>query len=357
MKLCLTVIRASVACFLLCGVFAGCASQEKETLLNETLLEDSAQDSDAAPELLTYQPAEDDGTWYNMPGLRSVFGDFGPASELIVDAGRSAELIDRGRYVVQNVAACGICHGRDPAQPASPLSGGRRMEDSYGGVTAANISPDRQTGIGSWSYGEIARAIRASIDRQGKPLSLELHSGYRWMSDRDVKAVVFYLKSLPPKRNAVKRRELGGLERNAWGLFPRHQELRGYVPVMPDNWAVPYGRYLATEISRCASCHTPPGGEPFSGVNWEEQQSSWSILGDFSGDADASERFPVSGPNIRGRDESGLGQWTLEQIVDYLHHGTTPAIRRSNPALCPWQHFSGMSPADKEAIANFLKTL
>jgi len=73
-----------------------------------------------------------------------------------------------------------------------------------GMVVAANITPDRETGIGGWTDGEKIRAIREGVDRDGRVLfPMMPYGNYRLMSDEDVYAVVAYINSLPAVRNPL----------------------------------------------------------------------------------------------------------------------------------------------------------
>jgi hypothetical protein len=65
--------------------------------------------------------------------------------------------IERGRYLTI-VGDCESCHN-DPNTKAS-FAGGRSIETPFGNVLAANITPDRETSIGGWSYDEYVKSIR-----------------------------------------------------------------------------------------------------------------------------------------------------------------------------------------------------
>ena len=300
---------------------------------------------------------------------------------------------DLGIYLT-SVAACGSCHGKDPKEPNSPLSGGRPLKDQFGPVNAANITPDKETGIGGWTVNEIVRAMRTSVGKSEHALSLELHSGYRWMSDRDARAIATYLLASPPVKNGVDRRELGIFERKRLGLFTRYSTVEGYIPSPRRSGTPAYGRYLAKSVTNCGFCHTEAGGlvesaVPFAGG---EQRSgrgffeSIQKLGELlmkhedssQREADAAavlaaadaesprpavrvlkpnEEFPVGGPDIRGTSGELIKDWTEEQIADYLSFGSSPDGKQVDGGLCPWPYYSIMEESDKLAIARFLKTL
>ena len=73
-----------------------------------------------------------------------------------------------------------------------------------GAVTAPNITPDRETGIGAWTDGEKIRAIREGISRDGRVLfPMMPYPNFRMMSDEDVYAIVAYMNTLPAVRNPL----------------------------------------------------------------------------------------------------------------------------------------------------------
>jgi len=71
---------------------------------------------------------------------------------------------ERGAYLVNAVAVCGNCHTpRDAAgKPidGKELSGGREFDIAAGHIVGSNITPDRETGVGTWSLGQIVYALR-----------------------------------------------------------------------------------------------------------------------------------------------------------------------------------------------------
>src|SRR5665213_338133 len=75
--------------------------------------------------------------------------------------------IERGRYLTI-AADCAACH-TDPDQNR-PFAGGRAIETPFGNVLAPNTTPDRETGIGSWSDAQFDAAVRQGRRLDGKRL-------------------------------------------------------------------------------------------------------------------------------------------------------------------------------------------
>ena len=76
--------------------------------------------------------------------------------------------------------------------------------DMPGQIYAANITPDVETGIGSWTDGEKIRAIREGVDKNGRALfPIMPYSFYRYMSDEDVQSLVAFLDTIPPIKHQL----------------------------------------------------------------------------------------------------------------------------------------------------------
>lgn len=262
----------------------------------------------------------------------------------------SAARIARGKYLFA-VADCDGCHSvRDFTRFAGPVvEHGRGAGFVFpkelgmpGTVAAANITPDRETGIGAWTDGEKIRAIREGVSRDGRPLFPMMgYTRFRKMSDDDVQSLVAYLNSLEPVRNRLPRTQVN---------FPVSMLVRtapqpaGHVASPDRANRIKYGEYLAN-IAGCAECHTGDGGEPFAGG--------------------AEFKFPgvrVVSANITPDPDTGIGSWSEEMFVSrftsyraYLANGA-PKIEASKFTIMPWLSFAQMEPDDLKAIYAYLRT-
>ena len=80
--------------------------------------------------------------------------------------------LDRGAYLMNGPVACGNCHNaRDEKLqfiPGKEFAGGFHLFDPIGiDAYAANITPDPDTGIGTWTDEEIITAIREGKTKEG----------------------------------------------------------------------------------------------------------------------------------------------------------------------------------------------
>jgi cytochrome c553 len=233
-------------------------------------------------------------------------------------------LLERGRYLVETVAFCGVCHNTPDANgkiiPEMELAGGRviKLDDMrsvlpdlpLGDIRAVvpNITPDPETGIGRWTDTQIATAIREGRRPDGSiigpPMPIAL---YRGISDNDLTAIVTYLRTVPPKHNAVTQHSTYPIPIEPYG--PRID----HVADPADN-PVARGAYIAGPLAHCMDCHTPV----LSLV-----QRDWSRMG--------AGGMPLKGPlgivvaaNITPDKQVGIGDLTDDQIRNAITKGVAP---------------------------------
>ncbi len=145
------------------------------------------------------------GAIYNLPGLapsEMVAEQFnaGIPDPQPADFARPEDyaLAQRGKYLFAT-SSCSFCHGNNGA------GGGKFNWQNVGTIWARNISMDVDTGIGSWTDEQIARAIRSGVSADGRPLFWQ---GMPWdhfsdLDEEDVRALVIYLRTLPPVNHTV----------------------------------------------------------------------------------------------------------------------------------------------------------
>lgn len=274
-----------------------------------------------------------------------------PASDVTVP--RSPERVARGAYLVNHVGACFACHSPLDAATHQPLAGqtgagGRRFgreEGLPGNIYATNLTPDPETGLGNWSDGEIIRAVREGVSKDGHALfPIMPYPNYRQMSDADVQDVVAFLRTLEPIKNEIPPRELDFPVNMIVNAMPK--PLTAAVPPPPSakDDIVARGKYV-TAMASCAECHTPQtprgpdkqrfmaGGFPFT----SEGQTVWM-------------------PNITADQETGLGGWTDQQVEAAIRFGQRPDGRQLSLVM-PWANYNGMSPEDMQSMIAYLRTV
>ena len=262
---------------------------------------------------------------------------------LCLPAAAQSDPVARGRYLVETIGACGNCHtpkGPQGDLPGMHLAGGMVLEEAPFRALASNITPDRETGIGAWTDAQVARAIREGIRPDGRvigpPMPIEL---YRGISDADLAAMVAYLRTVPPVRNAV------GASEYRMPLPADYGPPVGSVPP-PADTPVARGAYLAGPLGHCTECHTPMGAGG---------HRDWSRLGA------GGQQFP--GPwgvsvarNITQDPRAGIGAWSDAQIIRAVTEGISADGRRLFPPM-GYAHYARMTPGDLSDLVAFLRSI
>jgi mono/diheme cytochrome c family protein len=123
------------------------------------------------------------------------------------DTSKSARW-QRGEYLVNAMSHCAECHS--PRNGLGALIDNKLfigVKDGPEGETAPNITPDRDTGIGRWSSGELKTFLHSGElpdgDYTGGLMAEVVDEGLAYLSKQDLDAIVEYLQSLRPVKNQV----------------------------------------------------------------------------------------------------------------------------------------------------------
>ncbi len=260
---------------------------------------------------------------------------------------RTAARLERGRYLVEGPAHCFECHSEvDWEAPGAQPKAGKKaggtifVEKGMEWLVASNISPDVETGAGSWTDEQFARAIREGIGHDGRRLfPMMPYMNFRDMSDEDLASVIVYVRSLQPVRNALPKTTL---PEPVKALLPPHQPLTASVPGPDMSNPVERGKYLVS-IGNCMACHTPMK----NGQHLTELAFGGGLLFD-------GPWGKVNSANITP-DPSGISYYDEKRFVEVLRTGQVGA-RKLN-SIMPWGYFRNMTDEDLKAIYAYLRTL
>ncbi|HLY58944.1 MAG TPA: molybdopterin cofactor-binding domain-containing protein, partial [Stellaceae bacterium] len=107
----------------------------------------------------------------------------------------SSETVERGRQLAA-LGDCAVCH---TAEHGIENAGGLGLDTPFGTIYSTNITPDPETGIGSWSYDAFDRAMRQGVHRDGRRLYPAFpYTAFTLVTDADMEALYAYLMSRPP---------------------------------------------------------------------------------------------------------------------------------------------------------------
>ena len=252
-------------------------------------------------------------------------------------------LVARGKYLVTGPAACGNCHterGRDfKSLPTRVLAGGHPFVEPIFEAWSRNITPDKDTGIGTWTDAQIIRAIREAVSKEGETLGPPMpFPTYNRMSDDDVKAIVAYLRTVKPVHNEVKP------SKYKIPLKPEPAAKGTAAPPKTDK--VAYGDYLVNAIAHCHECHTPFIGPAQDFANQYGAGGLEILL----------PTVTLRTLNITPDKETGIGTWTDAEIKRAITQGISKDGRKLIP-LMPYPYFKNMTAVDVDAIIAYLHTL
>lgn len=262
-------------------------------------------------------------TALGLAGVYRLYTPHGGAAPTLTARATSDQLAAGAR----RIKGCAGCHS---SAGALPLDGG--TTNFLGGtglgpgvLVAPNLTPAGP--LKDWTDGEIVRAIREGIDRDGHPLLIMPAEAFHHFSDDDVQTIVAYLRSQPTTEHATPPRDVNllGLMLVGAGLFPTAEQPHISQPqTTPAVGVTPaYGQYLV-DITGCASCHGPTlsGGRPNGGFG------------------------PPVGPSLRAI----VPQWAEADFVKFFRTGQDPNGRNVDPGLMPWKDI-GASYTDDELRA------
>jgi mono/diheme cytochrome c family protein len=252
------------------------------------------------------------------------------------------EKIERGRYL----AVLGDCISCHTAPGGKPFAGGAALETPFGALIGPNITPDIATGVGAWSEEDFRRAMHEGIGRGGARLYPAMpYPAYTKVTRDDVSAIWAYLRSLDPVRNEVQPNQLKfpfNVRRPAtstWDLINFQPGVFQPDPAKSNAWN--RGAYLVEGLGHCGTCHTPKN---ITGGDRGSEALQGALLQDWYA------------PDLTEDPRTGIGSWSIEEIVRYLKTGANSYDIASGPmAEAVSNSTSKMTDADLLAIATYLK--
>lgn len=267
------------------------------------------------------------------------------ATQTSVTPQAASDLIERGQYVAV-LGDCVACH----TTPGGKLmAGGLELKTPMGTLYSTNITADRQSGIGNYTFEQFDRAMRRGVGADGRNLYPAMpYPSYAKISDEDMRSLYAYLMhGVAAVNQANKPAEMSWPFSMRWGLSIWNFLFVDQKPFKPDPnndrvWN--RGAYLVQSLGHCGACHTPRG------IAFQEKAST---------EKGSSGKHFVAGETVDAwRAPSLRNLWTVDDtarllktgqnrfgsvagsMVEVIHHST--------------QHFRD---GDDVAIATYLKSL
>ncbi len=254
-------------------------------------------------------------------------------------------LIARGEYLTL-VGDCASCHTE---QGGARFAGGRVLATPFGNIPAPNITPDRGTGLGDWTFEAFWQALHSGRGLHGELLyPVFSYTSFTKVTRDDALAMFAYLQSLAPVHQPTKPL---GLEfpysvrssLNAWrALYFKEGE---YQPDPSKSAAWNRGAYLVQGLGHCNECHAPR--DSLGGT-----QNNPSLAG---GQIPAQNWYA---PDLSTQANGGLAGWSEQDIIDLLKTGQSARGTAFGPmAEVVVQSTQYMNDDDLRAVATYLQAL
>ena len=266
-------------------------------------------------------------------------------------------LVARGEYLAR-AGNCISCHTRPGGEP---FAGGLAFHTPYGflgEMHSTNITPDAETGIGTWTEEQFIRAMHTGVAANGDRLFPAFpYTSFTLVSDDDVKAIWAYLRTVAPVKYEppsngwafAMPRLLYRLPMTLWnGIFLKEGR---YQPDEKQSAEWNRGAYLVEGLGHCSACHTPRN------IALAEKQDMKYGGGTQPDLVEEGKVRTWAAANLT-QAKSGLGGWSADQIQKYLKNGHSTKAGIFGPMneviINSLQH---LSAEDTKAMAVYIKSL
>jgi mono/diheme cytochrome c family protein len=251
-------------------------------------------------------------------------------------------LVERGR-VLANYGDCTACHTR-PDGP--PFAGNLPLKTPFGTIYTSNITPDAETGIGTWSKEAFRRSMKDGVDRKGHHLYPAFpYDHFTRMRDADIDAIYAYLMAaVAPVRETTRGNDFAFPfnVRPALAVWKAlYLDKRPFQPDPSKDAEWNEGAYLVEGLGHCSACHSPRN---FLGAQTKPAYGGGSAEGWYAP--------PINKDNLSQQ------PWTKNELVVYLMDGWHPRHGMAAGPMTPVvDALHKQNEIDVFAIANYVGTL
>ncbi len=253
-----------------------------------------------------------------------------------------------GKAVFDASGGCG-CH-TDRKNDGREMAGGRAIATPFGIVYSSNITPDPETGIGSWTDDDFIQAMTLGLSPDGRHyFPVFPYTSFAGMNGKDLLHLKDYLFSLPPVRRKNREHEMAVPFFWQPALFIWKSLFfapRPYAPNPSRSASWNRGAYLANAVSHCGECHTPRNlmGGLKTGML-------------FAGSKDGPEGELA--PNITPDKTTGIGRWKRNDLIWFLESGMNPDgdFVQGLMAEVIDHGYRNLPKSDLRAITEYLRSL
>ena len=252
-------------------------------------------------------------------------------------------LVQRGKYLA-TAADCIACH---TAAGGKPFAGGASIATPLGAIISTNITPSKDNGIGNYTLQQFTDALRKGKRADGANLYPAMpYTAYAGITDADVAALYAYfmqgvaaVESKPPQTELPFPFNVR-LSLAAWNAM--NLDGKPFVADPGKSAEINRGAYLGQALAHCSTCHTPRS----------------STMGELSARSLAGASLGTwYAPNITSDPNSGIGNWSVEELAAYLKTGRAGLkAQAAGPMAEAIDHsLRHLNDQDLHALASWLK--
>ena len=234
-----------------------------------------------------------------------------PAPQSI--AGLNAS-VENGHYLA-TLGNCISCH---TAKEGQPFAGGVRFNTPFGVLYSTNITPDKETGIGAWSFAEFYQAMKRGVRPDGTHLYPAFpYTSFAKLTDSDIASIYLYIRTIGAVRASARPNELKfpynlRVALRAWNRLFHTSDTYVYDASRSAEWN--RGAYLVQGAGHCGACHTPRN---FLGAEQREHALAGGTLID---EVSPGKYRQWSAVDLTPA-ATGLAGWSVESLAAYLQKG------------------------------------
>jgi len=261
-------------------------------------------------------------------GLTGIIRYYSPPSSPVkeIQVEGTPEQIARGKHLA--AAFCVECHS---TTAAFPMTGGfdlgQDIPINLGSFVSVNLTPAGP--LKDWSDGEIFRALRDGVDKDGNRLVIMGSTNVRNIADEDMLALIAFLRSQEPAgenlSHAPDRPNFLGLMMMGANMLPNRPLITGPIVAPQKEATAEYGRFMISFLD-CTSCH----GDDLNG---------------------STSPIAPPAPSLRL-----VKAWTQEEFITTLRTGIDPGGHEISTAM-PWRSTGRLDDVELSALYQYLVSL
>ncbi len=248
----------------------------------------------------------------------------------------------QGEYLAR-VGNCMSCH---TARGGAAYAGGRAIPTPFGTIYASNLTPNPETGLGSWNSDDFWRAMHDGRSKDGSLLYPAFpYTNYTRVTRADSDAIFAWLQTLPAVRQENRKPDLRAPYDNRALLVPwRALYFRPgqYVEDKAQSVEWNRGAYLVQGLGHCSACHSTR--DSLGGIGLKAELGGGLI--------------PSLNWYAPALDADSLGIWEAQHVAAFLRDGVTPQRAVTGPmAEVVANSLQHLTEEDVQAMAGYLKSL